>query len=212
MKKEQDDAEAYDRLPVMAELDTASTGIGGSLLKPANHDMRTLNLVKGGTIQAPSAMGWRGGEDITDNQVSSESSSHKETPPEYSARRQPTHLTPTHDHTTLPCYFLKVVGFAYRNPPALPHQSRLLPGARLPQPKLSMQDAQSRRPRLNRGMNIGDLGLVSCTWLGTSAAQPSRRLPLKESHTAHADTHTRTHARTPAAVARIKPRCYRNHR
>ena len=80
MKKEQDDAEAYDKLPVAAELDAAETGIGGFLLKSASHDKRAVNLVKGGTIQAPTERGWRGGEDITDNQVSSESN-HSETLP-----------------------------------------------------------------------------------------------------------------------------------
>ena len=36
VKKEREDEEAYDLLPAVVELDAASTGIGGFLLKPGD--------------------------------------------------------------------------------------------------------------------------------------------------------------------------------
>jgi len=52
----------------------------------------------------------------------------------------------------------QAIAFSYRFPPKSPHLSQLLPGALLPPPKLTQQDFAPRRPRLNRGMNIADLG------------------------------------------------------
>jgi hypothetical protein len=52
----------------------------------------------------------------------------------------------------------RALALGFADPPKQVHKSELLAGALLPPPKLSPYDMSIRAPRLNRGMNIADLG------------------------------------------------------